>query len=85
MTKGAPKALPKKADSGKIITSNFCGDCGSTLWRESDTYAGLRIIKAGTLDGEDALESARPALELFTANRISWLPDIEGTQLNKGA
>lgn len=85
MTKGTPKAFPKTADSGKVITSNFCGDCGSTIWRESDTYAGLKIIKAGTLDSEGALEGAKPAVELFVANRIPWLPRFDDTVQNEGA
>lgn len=32
VTKGTPKTIAKKADSGNTITSHFCGDCGSTLW-----------------------------------------------------
>lgn len=81
MTQGTPKAFPKVAKSGKTITSFFCGDCGSTLWRQSETYAGMRIIKAGTLDSDDALEiEAKPSTELFVENRIPWLPAIPGTQ-----
>ena len=25
----------KKTDTDNVITSNFCGECGTTLWRES--------------------------------------------------
>ena len=32
---GSPKEYSKKADSGNTITSFFCGDCGTTLWRET--------------------------------------------------
>lgn len=84
VTKGTPKQFSKTADSGKAITSFFCGDCGSTLWRQSDTYAGLKIIKAGTLDG-NALEDANPAVELFVVNRPSWLPAFAGAVQNDAA
>jgi hypothetical protein len=86
VTQGTPKEYSKTADSGKTMTSFFCGDCGSTLWRSSETYGTSKIIKAGTLDGDDALGStAKPAVELFSKHRIPWLPAIEGTQLNETA
>ncbi|KAH7312503.1 DUF636 domain protein [Stachybotrys elegans] len=85
VTKGTPKEFAKTADSGKTMTSYFCGDCGSTLWRASETYRGSKIIKAGTLDGDALEDTAKPAVELFVKNRIPWLPAFEGTQLNKTA
>lgn len=83
--KGTPKQFGKKADSGKTITSFFCGDCGSTLWRESDTYAGTKIIKYGTMDAGSKLEDAKPLVELFVGNRPSWLAPIAGAQQNEAA
>lgn len=32
---GNPKAFRKNADSGNVIVSFFCTDCGTTLWRET--------------------------------------------------
>lgn len=78
VTKGTPKVFAKTADSGKTITSYFCGDCGTTLWRETETYGNIKIIKAGTLD--DALDNAKPAVELFVKNRVSWVPTVSGTE-----
>ena len=40
LTSGTPKTFSKKADSGNAIVSFFCGDCGTTLWRETD---GIRV------------------------------------------
>lgn len=86
VTKGTPKSFPKTADSGKTITSFLCGTCGSTLWRESETYAGTKIIKAGTLDSAASLEEgAKPLVELFVVNRVPWLPAVTGTEQNQGA
>lgn len=85
VTKGTPKRFAKQADSGKTITSFFCGDCGSTLWRESDTYAGAKIVKYGTMDGLDALETAKPLVELFVGHRVSWLSPVAGAEQNEAA
>lgn len=85
MTKGTPKKFAKTADSGKTITSFFCGDCGSTLWRETETYGNTKIVKVGTMDSPDTLEDAKPAVELFVVNRPSWLPALGGAAQNVGA
>ena len=50
---GSPKTISKTADSGKSITSEFCPDCGTTLFRWGDAFGGkdgMKIIKAGVLD-----------------------------------
>lgn len=42
---GNPKQYSKITDAKNTITSYFCGDCGTTLWRESSGYPvrnGLR-------------------------------------------
>ncbi|KAI0407291.1 carbohydrate-binding module family 43 protein [Xylaria palmicola] len=73
---GAPKAIPKVSDSGREIVSHFCGDCGSTLWRDGASFGDGKVIKAGTLDDLDALEKAKPAVELFARHRPSWVPEL---------
>ncbi|KAL1642430.1 hypothetical protein SLS58_005504 [Diplodia intermedia] len=81
VTRGTPKQFSKTADSGKTITSNFCGDCGSTLWRQSEAFGDARIIKAGTLDTPGAVdEVAKPAAELFTTQRVPWVSAIAGAE-----
>lgn len=82
LTKGKPKEFKTTARSGKTVTSFFCGDCGTTIWRETETYGTNKIIKAGTLDG-DAVEDAKPLAELFVGNRPSWLSAIPGTAQNE--
>lgn len=78
MTAGKPKTFSKTADSGGHIVSSFCGDCGSTLFRETPTFAGARIIKVGVMDDTEALDAAKPMLELYAPNRVSWVKPIEG-------
>ncbi|KAL1746747.1 Mss4-like protein [Schizophyllum fasciatum] len=85
LTAGAPKTYTVAGGSGKPITSFFCGECGSTVWRETPVFAGLRIVKAGTLDDPEALERvAKPVVEMFAANRVGWMPVIKETDQRKG-
>jgi hypothetical protein len=79
---GTPKSIAKTADSGKTITSYFCGDCGSTLYRDTPTFGENKIVKVGILDDPNAFSNAKPGLELFTSERVSWVTAIEGAQQN---
>jgi hypothetical protein len=42
---GNLKEISKVADSGKNITSYFCGDCGTTLFRKGDSFPNNVILK----------------------------------------
>ncbi|KAK3666121.1 hypothetical protein LTR17_008326 [Elasticomyces elasticus] len=78
VTKGSPKTHTKKADSGNEITSHFCGDCGSTMWRDGKTFGESKVIKVGSLEDPKAFDEAKPAIELFVPERISWVGGIQG-------
>ncbi|KAH7384665.1 Mss4-like protein [Pyrenochaeta sp. MPI-SDFR-AT-0127] len=78
VTKGTPKQHKKTADGGNEIISQFCGDCGSTMWREGTTFPGKKIIKAGTLDDTSILDNYKVNVELFTANRPKWVGTQDG-------
>lgn len=84
MTSGEPKKHTVKADSGKDITSNFCPECGSTMWREGETFGSAKVIKAGTVDDADFLNKQKPGVELYTPERPSWVSGVEGSQGKKG-
>ncbi|KAI2628539.1 Mss4-like protein [Hypoxylon sp. NC1633] len=75
LVSGTPKSISKIASSGKEITSYFCGDCGSTLWRDGASFGENKVIKVGVLDDPNALEEAKPAVELFSPGRISWVSE----------
>lgn len=83
LIKGKPKEITVKADSGKSITSYFCGDCGSTLWRQGDTFGDARIIKVGIMDDPKVLEDAQPGVELYAAERVSWQGAVPGAGQKK--
>ncbi|KAL6250770.1 hypothetical protein RBB50_003073 [Rhinocladiella similis] len=73
---GSPKTYQKVADSGKKIKSYFCGDCGSTCYREGESFPGLKIVKAGTLDVFDV----SPHLEAYVDSRVTWLKPLQGAE-----
>ncbi|MGC6452640.1 MAG: GFA family protein [Candidatus Puniceispirillaceae bacterium] len=58
-------------ESGRSVSTYFCGACGSTLWFEADVTPGLMAICAGTLDHPNIW--TRPGRELFCVNRPDFL------------
>lgn len=80
LVSGTPKTISKKADSGKQITSHFCGDCGSTLFRQGETFGDAKVIKVGVMDDVSALEAAKPEAELYAAERIGWVGGVGGAK-----
>ena len=75
---GTPKQISKTADGGNKITSNFCGDCGTTLYREGATFGDSKVLKVGVLDDVNILNSHQPQAELYAPERISWVSKIDG-------
>ncbi|KAH8679400.1 Mss4-like protein [Ilyonectria robusta] len=73
---GSPRTFTKTADSGNNITSYFCGNCGTTPFRDGDSFPNLKIIKAGTLDDSTILNDAKPNLEGYAPSRLKWIPAI---------
>lgn len=83
VVEGTPKKISKIADTGKEITSNFCGDCGTTLFRYGDTFGGIdgmRVIKAGILDDVEIINNTKPGAELFAPERIAWVSQVAGEE-----
>ena len=59
--------------------NTFCGDCGSTLWREMELDPSARVLKVGTLDDAGALLKLKPGVELYTTRRAEWLAEQPGS------
>src|SRR5688500_7509084 len=43
-------------DHGSEVRRQFCGECGSPLYSETEAMPGVMLIKAGTLDDPSSLE-----------------------------
>lgn len=57
----------------------FCGDCGSSLYRQPDLMPEMMSIEARSLDGGAArLEGGKIDAEAFTERRVAYLEPIVG-------
>ena len=81
-TKGGLKTYAKIAESGNEMTSHFCGDCGSTLYRASTGYPGVVMMKAGCIDDFDPADG-KPQLEMFTREHVHWVPLVDSIEHKK--
>jgi hypothetical protein len=84
VTSGKPKTWTKKADSGADVTTSFCGDCGTNLWRETSTFGENKVVKIGIFDNLSDLNDAKPDVELYAPQRASWIPALPGAKQLKG-
>lgn len=79
-TSGNPKTTTTTHETGIQLKLYFCGDCGTTLSKESDAdaFKGLMIAFGGTLDDQNLLEKVKPGGELWVKYRASWLNEVQG-------
>lgn len=79
-TEGAFKSISKTAGSGNSITTYFCPQCGSSMYRAGPTFAGMKVVQAGTVDNMDILNDLHLDVELFAPDRLRWVPNLEGVE-----
>lgn len=72
LIKGSPRTHEKIASDGRTVVRNFCGNCGSNLWGQ--TEFGLISVAAGTLDDPSQFN---PANKAFAHDAPKWarIPD----------
>ena len=66
------------------MVSYFCGDCGSTLYRQSSGFDSFVVIKVGLIEDVKASDEYKPQLEMFTRSRAGWREAVEGTTQAEG-
>jgi hypothetical protein len=71
---GQPKKFDLNTDSGKSLTSHFCGQCGSTHYLEAEMFPGMVGIPVGCFTDPDFPE---PRLSVWNQSKYHWvsLPD----------
>jgi hypothetical protein len=79
-TEGNFKSISKIARSGNTITTYFCPDCGSSMYRAGTGFLGQRVVQAGVIDDMGVISSLNMEVELFAPNRVSWVPKLMGTE-----
>ncbi|KKP06372.1 DUF636 domain-containing protein [Trichoderma harzianum] len=81
---GTLKTYAKEVASGNTMTSYFCGDCGSTLYRMSSFNDTVAAVMIGGVDGLETIEKGKADIELFVKNRPSWMKAIEDANQEQG-
>lgn len=64
-------------DSGKAVYRHFCGQCGSPIISVAEAFAGVTIVKVGTLDQASRLT---PTQEAYCGSAMAWMPALAGTE-----
>ena len=77
ISKGAAKAWSKAADSGIIVTREFCADCGTPLFIRVETKPDRVLVHAGSLDDPSELE---PSVEIWTDSKVPWAAPRPGIE-----
>ncbi len=60
MMKGTLKTYTVDVESGNTMTSFFCGDCGSTLYRKSSHSDAAVVVMLGCINDKSLLDNAKP-------------------------
>src|SRR3954466_10408558 len=79
---GKPREYTKIADSGARRLHAFCGRCGSPVYSCAPQNPKSYSLRVGALSEPDAL--GRPASEIWTKRRLSWVPKLHGATENEG-
>ncbi|KAJ6021156.1 hypothetical protein N7540_006660 [Penicillium herquei] len=76
---GTLKECTAKHENGMDLTLHFCQNCGTTIYKTAtlDMFAGVLVLLAGTVDGGQGIEKAKPKSELWTKYRADWLSSLE--------
>jgi hypothetical protein len=76
--KGSPKHYELMQESGELIITSFCDNCGAYIGKElpNGRFKGTFLIAAGTLDA--GLDGVKPNVEIWTKHRADWLPELSG-------
>ncbi|PNP48215.1 hypothetical protein THARTR1_10356 [Trichoderma harzianum] len=82
VVKGELKTWGFVVDSGNFMTNHCCGECGNLLYRTSSGFPGKMAVKIGCVDDEEMFKTFVPEVEIFTRNRPSWVPAVEGAAQN---
>jgi len=69
ITKGKPKRFTTTADSGRVLSRQFCGDCGSPLYAFREVSPERLVVKAGTLDDTSSMKITA---HIWTKSKRPW-------------
>jgi hypothetical protein len=74
--RGETMVYEDRGDSGPPSYRHYCGSCGSPIITKLSTLPGQVLVKAGTLDSMEGLQS--PQTEIYTDRAAQWLEPFAG-------
>ncbi|KEQ68152.1 hypothetical protein M436DRAFT_18392, partial [Aureobasidium namibiae CBS 147.97] len=66
---GTSDTFKRIADSANTMTSYACGRCSCIMWVHPESQPALRVIRTGTINDADVLNSLAPSKELYCSPR----------------
>lgn len=66
---GTLAEFTKPADSGNVITRQFCPACGVHLFARSDARPQFRVVRVGNLDEPS---SVTPTINIWVSSAPTW-------------
>ncbi len=66
---GTLAEFTKPADSGNVITRQFCPSCGVHLFARSDARPQFRVVRVGNLDDPS---SVSPTINIWASSAPRW-------------
>jgi len=81
---GKVRAYTKTADSGNLITREFCPECGSPLFTRSPAHPDYVGVKAGSLDDPNVV---KPVDQIWASRKVLWAeidPDLPAFARSRG-
>jgi hypothetical protein len=66
---GPTSTFTKLAASGQPTERTFCSKCGSTVFSRPRTFAGMTLLRAGTLDDPSQI---KPSMSIYTSRAHAW-------------
>lgn len=85
VTAGQLKIYEKISDHGNSISTHFCANCGTAIFRTGGApqVKDLIGLRAGILDDQTLLNEQLPKIEVYVEQRPKWINQIPtATQLN---
>jgi hypothetical protein len=67
---GELKTYVATADSGKLNARKFCPNCGSSILSQPEAFAGMSIIRVGTLDDTSWV---KPGMQIYCEEAQPWV------------
>jgi hypothetical protein len=70
LVRGTLKGFGKPADSGRVVGTRVCAECGTRLWHEPAHSPHLLTVVVGTLDDMSWTE---PVADVWVSRKLPWV------------